>query len=83
MTLNRELFDRAMDIVDRYSTLPSNPIDNPKPMSEIHHYHLDIDDDTHWGLVKLGAEIKMDYEVYAEEVLRRHVEATLNRKTKD
>jgi hypothetical protein len=83
MTLDRELFDRAMDIVDRYSTLPSNPIDNPKPMPEIHHYHLDIDDDTHWGLVKLGAEIKIDYEVYAEEVLKAHVEHELGKQIKD
>jgi hypothetical protein len=42
-----------------------------------HSYHLEFDDDTHWALVKIGAEIKMDSETYAEQVLTSHVEQFL------
>jgi hypothetical protein len=42
-----------------------------------HSYHLEIDDDIHWALVKIGAEIKMDSETYAEQVLTSHVEQFL------
>lgn len=45
--------------------------------------HLEIDEDTYWGLIKLGAEIKTECETYAEHVLLGHVEAELDRKTKD
>jgi len=43
-----------------------------------HNYHLDIPDDLHWELVRLGAELKMDYEVYAEEVLKMHAEDAIS-----
>lgn len=42
-----------------------------------HNYRLEVDDDTHWALVKIGAEIKMDSETYAEHVLTSHVEQFL------
>jgi hypothetical protein len=41
--------------------------------------HLEIDEDTYWGLVKLGAEIRTDYETYAENVLVGLVEAELDK----
>lgn len=41
--------------------------------------HLEIDEDTYWGLVKLGAEIKTDCEAYAENVLVGLVEAELDK----
>jgi len=41
--------------------------------------HLEIDEDTYWGLVKLGAEIKTDHETYAENVLVGLVEAELDK----
>lgn len=51
---------------------------------KLHCYDLEIDDDTHWALVKLGAEIKMHYETYAEQVLKNHVaKQLLDQKTKD
>ena len=40
--------------------------------------HLEIDEDTYWGLVKLGAEIKTDCETYAENILLGHVESGLD-----
>ena len=44
---------------------------------------LEVDEDTYWNLVKLGAEIQMDHESYAENILIGHVETELNRKTTD
>lgn len=45
--------------------------------------NLEVDEDTYWSLVKLAAEIKMDYETYAENVLIGHVDIELNRKVTD
>lgn len=59
--------------------LTSKTVDN-----KLHRYDLEIDDDTHWALVKIGAEHKMHYEQYAEEVLKAHVEQhKLDQQTKD
>ncbi len=44
---------------------------------------LEIDEDTYWTLVKLAAEIKMDHETYAENVLLGYVETELDRKDAD
>lgn len=41
--------------------------------------HLEIDEDTYWSLIKLGAEIKTDCKTYAENLLLGHVEAELDR----
>ena len=40
--------------------------------------HLEVDEDTYWGLVKLGAEIRTDCETYAENILLGHVESGLD-----
>lgn len=49
-----------------------------------HRYDLEIDNDTHWALVKIGAEHKIHYETYAEEVLKAHVKQhKLGQQTKD
>jgi len=45
--------------------------------------HLEIDEDTYWGLVKLAAEIKTDHETYAENLLIGLVEGELDRQAKD
>ena len=45
--------------------------------------HLEIDEDTYWGLIKLGAEIKTDCETYAENVLLGHVQSEFDRKAED
>jgi hypothetical protein len=45
--------------------------------------HLEVDEDTYWGLVKLGAEIRTDCETYAENLLGGHVESELDRKAAD
>ena len=42
-------------------------------------YDIELDEDTHWMLVKLGAEIRMHQEDYAEQLLKSHCEAQLNR----
>lgn len=41
--------------------------------------HLEIDEDTYWGLVKLGAEIKTDCETYAENLLIGCVQSELDK----
>ena len=46
-------------------------------------YDLELDNHIHWKLVKLGAELEMDYETYAESVLEAHVEQEFGNKTKD
>ena len=52
--------------------------------NKLHRYDLEIDNDTHWALVKLGAEHQMHYEEYAEQVLKGHVEQyELDQQTKD
>ena len=43
--------------------------------------HLEIDEDTYWGLVKLGAEIRTNCEDYAENVLVGLVESELSKQT--
>ena len=42
-------------------------------------YDLELDQDTHWGLVKLGAELRMHQEDYAEGVLKAHVKHELGK----
>ena len=41
--------------------------------------HLEIDENTYWSLVKLGAEIRTDCETYAENVLVGLVESELDK----
>lgn len=41
-------------------------------------YDIEVDEDTHWMLVKLGAEIRIHQEDYAEQLLKSHCEAQLN-----
>jgi hypothetical protein len=53
---------------------------SPMKLREHHKYDLEIPNDLHWELVRLGAELKMDYEVYAEEVLRIHAEDAISRR---
>lgn len=48
-----------------------------------HRYDLELDEDTHWGLVKLAAEIRMHQEDYAEQVLKAHVEECCTKKNVD
>ena len=52
-------------------------------MSSTQRYSLDIPEDTHWELVKLGANLKMHHEDYAEQVLIAHVEQQLDQQTKN
>lgn len=42
-------------------------------------YDIEVDEDTHWMLVKLGAEIRMHQEDYAEQLLKAHCKEQLNR----
>jgi len=65
------------DILDYARQLVAN---QPMKTPEHHSYHLDIPKDIHWELVKLGAELKMDYEVYAEEVLKMHAEDAISKR---
>ena len=44
---------------------------------------LSVDEDTYWGLVKLGAEIRTDCETYAENLLLGHVQSELDKQTTD
>jgi len=75
--MDNELREYALSLVTK---LPKQPmmLANGK-----YALHLEIDEDTYWTLVKLGAEIKTDCETYAENLLGGHVEAELDRKTTD
>ena len=46
-------------------------------------YDIELDEDTHWALVKLGAELRMHQEDYAEQLIKSHCEAELNREASD
>jgi hypothetical protein len=46
-----------------------------------HQLHIEIDDNTFWKLVKLGAELKMHPEDYIEQVIITHVEHELDKQT--
>ena len=65
------------DIIDYARQLA---MQSPMKLREHHKYDLEIPDDLHWELVKLGAEFKMDYEVYAEEVLKMHAEDAISKR---
>lgn len=43
-----------------------------------HSLHLEVDEDTYGGLVKLGAEIKTDCETYAKNLLIGCVQSELD-----
>lgn len=45
--------------------------------------HLEVDEDTYWGLIKLGAEIKTDCETYAENLLIGCVQSELDKQATD
>jgi len=63
------------DILEYARQLVAN---QPMKLRDHHKYDLEIPDDLHWELVRLGAELKMDYEVYAEEVLKMHAEDAIS-----
>ncbi len=65
------------DILDYARQLVAN---QPMKLRDHHKYDLEIPSDLHWELVKLGAELKMDYEVYAEEVLKMHAEDAISKR---
>lgn len=69
----------TQDLIDRALSLYTN---SPQTFmaKTTERYDLELDQDTHWGLVKLGAELRMHAESYAEEVLKAHVEHELGKK---
>ena len=71
----------GIDLLDKIKKLSTD-----KPM-QLHNgkytMHLEVDEDTYWGLVKLGAEIKTDCETYAENLLIGCVQSELDKQTKD
>ncbi len=75
--IDPELRQYAIDLINK---------PRPEPMKLSNgKYALDlsVDEDTYWGLVKLGAEIKTDHETYAENVLVGLVESELDKQAKD
>ena len=72
----------TQDLIDRALSLYTNPSQTFMTKTT-ERYDLELDQDTHWGLVKLGAELRMHSESYAEEVLKAHVEHELGKQTTD
>jgi hypothetical protein len=75
--MDDELRQYALSLALKVSELPMM-LTNGK-----YSLHLEVDEDTYWGLVKLGAEIKTDCETYAENLLLGHVQSELDRKATD
>ena len=75
--LTSDLYDYALGLIAKPST-KTMMLSNGK-----YSLHLEVDEETYWGLVKLGAEIKTDSETYAENILLGHVEAELARQASD
>jgi hypothetical protein len=48
-----------------------------------HQLCIEVDEDTYWALVKLGAEIQTDHKTYAENLLIGCVQSELDRQTED
>jgi len=65
------------EILDYARQLVTDQLMKPR---EKFNYNLEIPKDIHWEMVRLGAELQMDYEVYAEEVLKAHVEDQISRR---
>ena len=72
-----ELYDYALCLAIKASEQPMI-LSNGK-----YSLHLEVDEDTYWGLIKLGAEIKTDCETYAENILLGHVQSELDREVAD
>jgi len=71
----QQLIEQAITLLENYpATLMSKTTER---------YDLELNQNTHWGLVKLGAELRMHAESYAEEVLKAHVEHELGKQTTD
>ena len=71
--LTSDVYDYAMGLIAKPSE-KTMMLSNGK-----YALHLEIDEDTYWGLVKLGAEIRTDCETYAENVLLGLVESELDK----
>jgi hypothetical protein len=78
----KQPMDQALTLIDQALNLLENHSSTPMTQTN-ERYDLELDQDTHWGLVKLGAELKMHAESYAEEVLKAHVEHELGKQTSD
>jgi hypothetical protein len=70
--MDDELREYALSLALKVSELPM-VLANGK-----YSLHLEVDEDTYWGLIKLGAEIRTDCETYAENLLLGHVESELD-----
>ena len=70
--MDDELREYALSLATKVSEQPMM-LSNGK-----YSLHLEVDEDTYWGLVKLGAEIRTDCETYAENILVGHVESGLD-----
>ena len=67
----------ADDILEYARQLAMQP---PMTPPKDHDYRLQISPDTHWELVKLAAELRMDPESYAEEILNMHAEDAISKR---
>lgn len=68
------------DLIDYATTLINKPLPTIMMLSNGKYaMHLEVDEETYWGLVKLGAEIKTDCETYAENLLVGCVQSELDR----
>ncbi len=71
--LTSDLYDYALGLIAKPST-KTMMLSNGK-----YSLHLEVDEDTYWGLIRLGADIRTDCETYAEHILIGHVESGLDR----
>lgn len=72
-----DIHEYALHLVDKQPVKPMM-LSNGK-----YALHLEVDENTYWGLVKLGAEIRIDCETYAENLLVGCVQSELNRQITD
>lgn len=83
MTLSID-YGLTSDVYDYAMGLIAKPFEKTMMLSNGKYaLHLEIDEDTYWGLVKLGAEIRTDCETYAEHILIGHVESGLDQQATD
>jgi hypothetical protein len=63
MTTTQEMLEYAKQLITK-------PMPTTQSKTKIIRYDLEIPEEFHWKLVALGAKMKLDYESYAEHVLK-------------
>jgi hypothetical protein len=60
----------TQNVLEYAKQLLKEPVTTPPDKTKTIRYDLELPEEFHWKLVALGAKSKLDYETYAERVLK-------------